>query len=416
MMANSELTLSPECIAGRYHDAAITRPGGHAAGRITFSIHTDMAELEAEWRVFDDCSLNSLHQSFDWCASWVKTHGSELLIVRGAAGKEPLFLLPFEIERGRLFRTARLIGSEHSNLNTGLFDGRDGAFCAECVLALASGIGRQLRQFADVLVLERTPRIWRGAPHPLAALAGIEHPNASFQLPLLGTIDRTLTQLNAKRRRKKMRISERRLAEIGGYDYVIAREKPEAHALLETFFKQKAARFEAIGLPDAFRQAETRAFFHALIDSGADEPDRLLELNAIRLKGEHAGRISAIAGLSRKGDHVICQFGSIDEEIAAGASPGELLFYRIIERLCREGVALFDFGIGDQAYKRSWCTIETRLRDIFLPITLRGRAPAAVFRAVARAKRWIKANEKFYAFIQRKRRLRQMSAASADEP
>lgn len=415
MMASSDFTLSPEASAGRYLSAGSVAREGSAAGRITISVHADMDEIEAEWRVLDGSSGNSLHQSFDWCAAWTKTHGSELLIVRGAAGREPLFLLPFEIERGRLFRAARLIGSEHSNLNTGLFGpGIDNAPAAELTATLTGGIGRQLRRFADVIVFDRTPQIWRGAPHPLAALAGIENPNASFQLPLLGTIEHTLAQINAKRRRKKMRISERRLAEIGGYDYVIARETQEAHALLETFFRQKAARFETLGLPDAFRDAETRAFFHALIDAGAPEP--LLELNAIRLRGEYAGRILAVAGLSRKGDHVICQFGSIDEEIAADASPGELLFYRMIERLCAEGVALFDFGIGDQPYKRSWCTVETPLRDIVLPLTFRGRLAAGGFRAIAGAKRLVKANETLYAFVQRQRQRRQASAASAEEP
>ncbi|MFQ6184340.1 GNAT family N-acetyltransferase [Sinorhizobium meliloti] len=415
MMASSDFTLSPEASAGRYLSAESVARGGSAAGRITISVHADMDEIEAEWRALDGSSGNSLHQSFDWCAAWTKTHGSELLIVRGAAGREPLFLLPFEIERGRLFRAARLIGSEHSNLNTGLFGpGIDNAPAAELTATLTGGIGRQLRRFADVIVFDRTPQIWRGAPHPLAALAGIENPNASFQLPLLGTIEHTLAQINAKRRRKKMRISERRLAEIGGYDYVIARETQEAHALLETFFRQKAARFETLGLPDAFRDAETRAFFHALIDARAPEP--LLELNAIRLRGEYSGRILAVAGLSRKGDHVICQFGSIDEEIAADASPGELLFYRMIERLCAEGVAVFDFGIGDQPYKRSWCTVETPLRDIVLPLTFRGRLAAGGFRAVAGAKRLVKANETLYAFIQRQRQRRQTSASSADEP
>jgi CelD/BcsL family acetyltransferase involved in cellulose biosynthesis len=416
MMASSDFTLSPETSAGRYHSAGSLAHGGSAADRITISVHANMAELEAEWRALDESSGNSLHQSFDWCAAWTKTHGSELLIVRGAAGREPLFLLPFEIERSRLLRAARLIGSEHSNLNTGLFGAGIGNVpAAELTAALTGGIGRQLRRFADVIVFDRTPRIWRGAPHPLAVLAGIENPNASFQLPLLGTMERTLAQINAKRRRKKMRISERRLAEIGGYDYVIAREAQEAHALLETFFRQKAARFETLGLPDAFREAETRTFFHALIDARAPEPGNLLELNAIRLRGEHAGRVVAVAGLSRKGDHVICQFGSIDEEIAADASPGELLFYRMIERLCAEGVALFDFGIGDQPYKRSWCTVETPLRDIVLPLTFRGRLAAGGFRAIARAKRLVKANETLYAFIQRQRQRRQTSAANADE-
>ncbi|WEX78571.1 GNAT family N-acetyltransferase [Sinorhizobium numidicum] len=416
-MANTDFTLSPSSGAEPHNSSTLPLAERHDAGRITISIHFDAAALEAEWRALDGNNRNSLHQSFDWCAAWTKTHGSRLLIVRGALGREPLFILPFEVDRGRFFHTARLIGSAHSNLNTGLF-GNDAepAPRAELAAALTEGISAHLRRFADVVMLDRIPSMWRGAPHPLSAVPGIENPNASFQLPLLGTMERTLAQLNAKRRRKKMRISEKRLDAIGGYEYVVARATPEAHALLDTFFRQKAARFEALGLPDAFRDADTRAFFHALIGTFEKGRDAgyLLELNAIRLKGEHEGRVIAISGLSRKGDHVICQFGSIDEEIAADSSPGELLFYRMIERLCGEEVALFDFGIGDQPYKRSWCTVETRLRDIILPLTPRGYLAAGVQHAVARTKRVIKANKTFYEFVQRQRQRRQAKSVEDD--
>ena len=83
---------------------------------------------------------------------------------------------------------------------------------------------------------------------------------------------------------------------------------------------------------------------------------RMSEIVESRLPG-NGSFYTAIAGLSRKGDHVICQFGSIDDTIAADASPGEFLFYLAIQKLCGQGVRLFDFGIGDQPYKRSWCTI-----------------------------------------------------------
>ncbi|MOA32739.1 hypothetical protein D3C78_1539830 [compost metagenome] len=75
----------------------------------------------------------------------------------------------------------------------------------------------------------------------------------------------------------------------------------------------------------------------------------------------------------------------------------------MIERLCGKDATLFDFGVGDQPYKRSWCTIETPLRDIVLPLTLRGRLAARYHRAVVRAKVMIKANKAVYAFIQRAR-------------
>ncbi|MCG5475908.1 MAG: GNAT family N-acetyltransferase [Sinorhizobium fredii] len=415
-MANSYFTLaapSRQSPRDRRARAAVeTRP----AERIALSVHRDLAEIEADWRALDANKLNSLHQSFDWCAAWKSAHKSQLRIVRGTLGKQLLFLLPFEIEKGRFFRTARLIATEHSNLNTGLFAAElERVPRGELIRVLTEGIRRVLRSHADVVTFEKAPAVWRGLPHPLAALPGIANPNASFQLGLLGDMERTLAQLNAKRRRKKMRLSERRLAELGGYDYVVARDPAEAHALLDTFFRQKAARLEAQGLPDVFDNSATRAFFRLLIDRQS-AGDRLLELNAIRLRGEHQGRIIAVTGLSRKGDHVICQFGSIDDTIAADSSPGELLFYRVIERLCGEGVTLFDFGIGDQPYKRSWCTIETPLRDITLPLTLRGNAAAGLHRAVVRAKRTIKANRTLYTFVQRgRRRVLQATAEPADD-
>ncbi|MQW90199.1 GNAT family N-acetyltransferase [Sinorhizobium saheli] len=413
-MPNTDFILAPLSNAMRHVSAAQAERCD--TDRIAMSVHSDMVSLEAEWRALDESNRNSLFQSFDWCAAWKATHKSDLRIVRGTIGGRLLFLLPFEVERRAFFRTARLIGSEHSNLNTGLFgSGIDGMSQGEIAAALTTGLARALRRFADVVVLDRMPAAWRGAAHPLAGLPANQNPNASFQLPLLGTVEHTLVQINARRRRKKMRLSERRLAEMGGYDYVIARESGEALALLETFFRQKAARFEAQGLPDAFRTPETRAFFHALIDAGASarEDRRPLEMNAIRLKGAHEGRVVAISGIARKGDHVVCQFGSIDE-FAADSSPGELLYYRMIERFCADGVTLFDFGIGDQAYKRSWCTIETPLQDIILPMTARGYLAAAAHRTAAGAKRAIKANKTLYAFVQRQRQRRQATASATD--
>jgi len=143
-----------------------------------------------------------------------------------------------------------------------------------------------------------------------------------------------------------------------------------------------------------------KEFFYDLANFPETSMDSLLELHAIRLHGEHEGVIAAISGLSRKQDHIICQFGSIDE-VVSELSPGELLFWLMIERACREKAALFDFGVGDQLYKRSWCPLSTAQHDIFLPVTLKGRAAASAYVAIARTKSLIKSNPALYALIQR---------------
>ncbi|OOG76061.1 cellulose biosynthesis protein CelD [Sinorhizobium sp. A49] len=399
-MMNTKLTIGR---SGQRGAQAASRSDA-VVSRLEISVHDTLASLEQEWRGLDAHATNSLHQSYDWCAAWAQAHDSELLIIRGAFDGELLFILPLEVVSGRLFNTARLIGAPHSNLNTGLFATDTlPVSSAEFTDLLTRELHHHLRHKVDLVTLEKTPHDWRGTASLLARLPGVKHQNASFQLPLLSSFEKTLAQVNAKRRRKKMRTSERRLDALGGYDYVVAENLQEAEALLDVFFRQKAVRFAALGLPDVFHDDRTRAFFHAIAGHRGIADERLLELNAIRLRGEHGGRIVAVAGLSRKADHVICQFGSIDEELAGDASPGDLLFCRMIERLCGKDATLFDFGVGDQPYKRSWCTIETPLRDILLPLTLRGRLAACYHRAAVQAKATVKANKAVYAFLQRAR-------------
>lgn len=398
----------------------VTRPRRQTARDVAgtqalkLAVHVSMQALEADWRMLEASKAVSLHQSFDWCAAWAASHSNQLLLVRGSIGNRTVFILPLELVRGHFFRTARFIGSPHSNINTGLFaTDIDPLTGDDLAAALISDLSIKLSRVADIVTLEKMPFDWRGTQHPLASLPAVRNQNSSFQLPLLANFEATLAQLNAKRRRKKFRLSEKRLDAIGGYDYTIATSPAERRDILDLFFEQKAVRFKALGLPNVFQDRETQTFLQALATAGSTADGALLELHAIRLRGLHEGRVLAIAGVSRKGDHVICQFGSIDEDIASDSSPGELLFYLMIRKFNGDGIALFDFGIGDQPYKRSWCTIETIQRDIVLPLTLRGRLAASAHRLLVRTKAAIKKNRKAYAFVQRLRQRRQTHETQA---
>jgi CelD/BcsL family acetyltransferase involved in cellulose biosynthesis len=218
-------------------------------------------------------------------------------------------------------------------------------------------------------------------------------------------MEATIAPLNAKARRKKFRSQVRKLEAAGGFDHVRATSAAEKTALLDTFFRQKAARFAAQGLPNVFQAAETQAFFHMALEMDRGGIDVPLEIHALRLKGEHAGKIAAIAGLSRKGDHVICQFGSIDDTLMPEASPGELLFWLMIERSSLTGAAIFDFGIGDQDYKRRWCRNPTEHHDLMVAITPLGRLAEWLLKGMTRTKAGIKSNAALYSTLQRIRAL-----------
>ncbi|WP_349957895.1 GNAT family N-acetyltransferase [Rhizobium sp. ZPR3] len=384
-----------------------------AIDQLRVDIFDRMAPLEAEWRALEQDDLNSLHQSYDWCAAWMENFERPVAIIRGSIGDEIAFILPLEIINSRGIRRVEFIGGHHNNINTGLFSAR---FLAngELTPLQANAISAALRGKADVVILRNVPLEWRGRKSPLVSLTSIENQNHAFQMPFLGSFEASLKQVNAKRRRKKFKHQSRILDAKGGYEYVIA-GSDQQDALLDLFFRQKATRFKEAGLPDAFKDAGTKAALHAMLHRrGNGGLDATLQMHVLRLKGEHEGHIPAIAALSRKGDHVICQFASIDEALVADASPGELLFWLMIERLHREGVALFDFGIGDQIYKRSWCPMETVQYDFFLPVSRMGHLAAMAQRGITHTKVAIKSNRKLYSFVQRLRAQQGRRANSDD--
>lgn len=369
---------------------------------VRFSVHHHIEDAAAAWQMLQSLPNNSLHQTLEWCRAWYETQEGKPLLILGSQNGAYSFLLPLFITSRYGIKTAHFPGNSFNNLNTGLFSAEFRLSDPEQELWLQR-IKNTLAGHADVLHLNAVPKEWRGTAHALHDLPAVEHVNHSFQLPLLGTFDETLAQVNAKRRRKKFRQQTRRIGELGTYEVYTPTSNEEQHALLDVFFEQKRERFRSQGLPDVFSDDRTQRFFHALLDAQRSGDNYPLRLSAIRLNASDGQFIPAICGLSRKGDHIICQFGSIDESRAPDTSPGELLFWHVIEKACQDGAKLFDFGLGDQLYKRSWCPVETVHYDLIVPVSPIGWLAAIAKRTQISLKSILKKNRALYRLLQRVR-------------
>lgn len=376
-----------------------------AADGLSARVTTEMDPSLALWRDLEADPAMTFHQSRAWVEAWFEGTGTEPALVTLAKDGSPFALLPLEIVRMRGLKIARFAGTAYSNENTGLIDvasqSRIGPVSAS---QLASALTRAGLDADIVLFDKMTPQA--AARAPFSGLPRVFHQNPSFQLPLFEDFNAVLAQINGKRRRKKFRVSERRLEAMGGYRHITGKTDAEALRLLETFLEQKPVRLSAQGLPDVFADPGIRAFLRRLATTRDAEGRPALELHGIELSGgEHAGRIISVAGLTIKDRHVTCQFGSIDEEVAADVSAGELLFYRMIEAASAAGHKVFDFGVGDQLYKRSWCPQRTELLDCYLPLNLKGRLAAPFVAGLIRLKRTIKTSPKLHRLAARVRSL-----------
>jgi len=367
------------------------------------------------WESLEADPAMTFHQSRAWVEAWAEATGTELSIVTLEQDGIPFAILPLEIDRINGLKIARFAGTAYSNENTGLIDTkRQSRFAPITAREMGVALSRAGLEADMVLFDKMTPEAVARAP--FSALPRVFHQNPSLQLPLSADFNAVLAQINGKRRRKKFRVSERRLEAMGGYRHITGDTDAQALRLLGTFLEQKPVRLSAQGLPNVFADPKIHAFLRQLATTRDAEGKPALELHGIELiDGEHQGLIIAVAGLTMKDRHVTCQFGSINEDVAADASAGELLFFRMIERCSTADYDVFDFGVGDQLYKRSWCPQRTELVDCYVPLNFKGRLAAPLIAGMIRLKRTIKTSPVLHRVAARLRGLMVQKPQAAPE-
>ncbi|MEQ8305961.1 MAG: GNAT family N-acetyltransferase [Hoeflea sp.] len=395
MLACANTNQTSIAIMVNAHDISANPVFGAAVAprrpRVTAYLSTDLAAANRNWAQLEQNPDVSFHQSRAWVGAWAGGTGMPVSVITLDQDGQTLAVLPLEMKKAAGLRIARFAGTAFSNANTGLVADVSLPENAISPFDLKEALARAGLN-ADIILFDKMPPE-AATRAPFAQLPRVLHQNPSFQLPLFENFQDVLAQINGKRRRKKFRLSERRLEAIGGYRHITGDDDEQSMRLLETFLKQKPTRLAAQGLPNVFADPGVRSFLARLAMTRSASGEAALELHGIELAGgEHEGTIIAVAGLTRKQGHVTCQFGSIDETIAADASAGELLFYRMIERAAKAGEKVFDFGVGDQLYKRSWCPVRTDLVDCYLPLTLKGRVAAPMIAVAISAKRVIKSS------------------------
>lgn len=380
--------------------------GDEPAGAITnrgpsITVHTDRATALAAFTAFP-AAVSSPSQSPAWISAWVAETGSDPVVAMLSAEGRSQMALALETVRAGLFRVARFPGGRHANGN---FPPLSGAAPVgpESLMAAFSAIAKA-RPEIDLIALERMTDQIGGVRNPLLALPHEQSPNLALAVNLDGGFEALLARASGKRKRKKHRSQTRKFEAAGGFRLITAASAEDCDRLLGDFFAMKRDRFARMGVADVFAERSVKAFFrHLFVGSlGRDRPDFVLDALEV------GGVLRAVTGSSRCGSRLICEFGAIREDDLAHASPGDFLFFENIRRACRDGLAVYDFSVGDEPYKRLWCDIENRQFDVLVPLTAKGRLLAFLLRWSNRAKARVKNNRTVWSVV---KKLRQRGAA-----
>ena len=345
------------------------------------------AEALAQYEALDSKGIYAPAQSIAWVSAWIATANPDCLFATIFEAGQPVFSLALEVVGKGPCRIARLMSGTHANGNFALASPQWLGQKPNEINALVAEIGRA-RPDIDVLVLERLLPDCSGFANPLLALPHINSPNIALAVDLEGGFTKLVAGPSGKRKRKKHRTQARKYEAAGGFRRIEARSPEEVDRLLDAFFAMKTARFRKAGIINVFAEPEVQAFFRKLFRDALPLVPKPFALHGL----EVGGKLRAVTGSSLSGQRLICEFGSIADDEMMVASPGEFLFFENIQEACEHGLAVYDFSVGDELYKRLWCDIEIQHLDVLAPLTVKGRLVAGSMRLAAGLKAFVKHN------------------------
>jgi CelD/BcsL family acetyltransferase involved in cellulose biosynthesis len=251
--------------AGKSHflpDTASTAP----LIDIRLEVHQDLAELEPEWRAFEQEADATAFQTFAWLATWHRHVGqrervTHVIVIGRDARRNLLFLLPFAISSMGFARQLSWLGSELCDYNAPLLaPGVSASF-----KLLWERVLQRLRceaglQF-DIINLEKMPQRVGEQRNPLCWLPVSAHRSGAYLTQLGSDWTTFYKSKRSSSTRARDRNKRRKLSEMGEVRTVTPQGDQEIVRTAELLMQQKARFFERIGIANMFAKPGYAEFY-----------------------------------------------------------------------------------------------------------------------------------------------------------
>ena len=374
---------------------------------LQLSVNHDLDSLEQEWRAFEQHADCTVFQCFDWLASWQRHVGSRTgttpAIVIGRRGSEPLFILPLATRSVAGLRQLTFLGRDLCDYNAPLLDPDFPAL----VGASFPGFWVQIRDLLqgyerhrhDLILLDKMPERIGAQPNPLLQLGPSLHPSGAYLMRMAGDWESFYAAKRSSATRRRDRTKRKRLSEAGEIRLVTAQTPAEITCTLTALMTQKTRALARMGVPDIFARPGHREFYAALVANAAKHG--LAHLSRLQIGPTFA---ATNLGLEFRGVyyHVLASY---EDGPLARFGPGAAHLHELMRYALERGCSVFDFTVGDEAYKRDWCDTEVKLYDFVASATPRGWVMATLLTAARGAKRAIKQSALWPALIRLRARL-----------
>lgn len=358
---------------------------------VLLSLHDDFEPLKEVWQTLERDGDATPFQSYVWLSAWQRHIGTKrrirpAIVVGWDSEGGALFILPLGVERGIVLNKLVWLGEGLCDYQGPLL-GK--GFSRHVSAAQFAGLWQNVREMLpshQIVTLDRMPERIGEQANPFMTLGNMRRHASSAHLTMLkedwASYYGEKRSSGSKKRDKQKR---RKIEELGDVRFVTPGNAEERLSALETLVAQKSVAFARMGVANIFDKPGHLDFYRALASDA--EAASLFHLSHLSVGGEAA---AVSCGLSMGGSYFYV-LASYDEEAeAARFGPGVVHLMELMAHATQTGHRVFDFTIGDEAYKDCWCEVEVPLFDYFEPNTLAGWAAVGPRIALLQAKRFIK--------------------------
>jgi CelD/BcsL family acetyltransferase involved in cellulose biosynthesis len=355
--------------------SALPRASSAAAvSTLRFEVHRSFEAARAEWTLFQGVADGHPFQHHEWLNAWYEAVGrgrgvEPFIVVAKDAHGVVRAVYPLGIRKARWVRILVPLGEGVCDYHAPLIDreffGRLPATSRALIWTAITAMAP-----ADSVLLERVVLDEHGDPYGARALH--PHSSSTHVLWLGDDWDRFYRERRGAKTRRTLREKRNRLARIGPIRFALAESVAERERLLALAVRLKATQLKHVGYRNPYRHDDVRTFYRTL---AALSPTS----SALRVFSLEAGcETVAVAVCMVHAGRLYYLIPAHDRERFGRFSPGLLLLCEMIHWSIEHGLKLFDFTIGDEAYKDQWCDAKIPLAYSVDGLTPRGKLAAAI--------------------------------------
>ena len=328
------------------------------------------SDFAAHWPRSGRMSGASCHvfQCADFLEPWLDTIGrahrtKPWFVGVFDAEASPVMLLALGIERRLGIRVLTFLDGTVSDYNQPILFPPARAIDAAGWTTLWEEIVATFPAF-DVAILDKMPATIGECANPLMALGAEPIAQSGHVMRLGGSVDELRNRLPERTNRRR---SLKRLEAAGPVTLQVAQTPAEKEQVLADMIHNKVRRFAETRVP-GFAEVPGKLAFYEQATRALSAPDPL-HLSALRagdnIVASHWGLILAD------------RFYYLMPSHASGAwercAPALLHLEALIQWCHARGISHFDFGVGDEPYKRKYCDVTMPLYRAIFSATFLGR-------------------------------------------